>query len=490
MRLRHWLSNPLGALQVRYRSTLDQVEKDLDAGALSLPTPAKWTKRLTQVIMIGVTAGVGWSIVARVDVVVAARGKLEPISQSQAVQSRVGGTVTAVLVREGEQIKQGQLLMQLDKTALNNQMETLMHQQDQLVKEIAVLRMTRQGQAITSAERQQMALSPELVHQVQTRQLLVAELTGDPSDLAPEQLQRYNLFQQQMRERLSINELQGSSLQTQIAETDTQISGTKFQLQVEHELLSQLQPLMEQGAISRTDFLKRAIDVNALHNQVSQSHLQKRQLQLNQLQAAAQGRESVTNTYQDIQQQLATLDAEFDKTIKENQRQVIAVNAQLKQVHLDLKSQDLRAPVDGVVFNLGPKLPGVVAQPGQALLQVVPNEALIARVQVANADIANIRTGMPVDIRVDAYPFTEYGSVKGIVTKVGSEALAVDQSSGRTVFPVEVRLNQQVLDHGVKQWTLLPGMSLSASIKVRNRPPISYVTEELFKAIDNMQSIR
>ena len=91
----------------------------------------------------------------------------------------------------------------------------------------------------------------------------------------------------------------------------------------------------------------------------------------------------------------------------------------LSQTQLDLKAQDLRAPVDGVVFELGPKLPGVVSQPGQTLLQVVPNESLTAQVRVANADIANIRVGMPVDVRIDAYPFTEFGSVKGSCLKSG-----------------------------------------------------------------------
>jgi hemolysin D len=100
MRLRPWLFNPMSLLRTRYRITVDQMEEDLNSSALSLPPPAIWTKRLTQVILIGVTIGAGWSIFARVDVVVTARGKLEPMSQSQAVQSQVGGVVTAVHVEE------------------------------------------------------------------------------------------------------------------------------------------------------------------------------------------------------------------------------------------------------------------------------------------------------------------------------------------------------------------------------------------------------
>jgi hemolysin D len=491
MRLRRWLFSPVGSLQTHYRTTLDQVEQDLNVGALNLPQPATWTKWLTQIIIIGLTAGMGWSILARVDVVIAARGKLEPISQSQAIQSRVGGVVTAVLVREGEQVDQGQLLMQLDKTALNNQLKTLLLEREQLVKEVAVLRLARQGAPIASLQQTGMEIPPELMSQVQTRLLLVAQLNGDPTGLAPEQQQRYELFQRQLGDRQSISDLQDSALQTQIAETDAQLTKTEFQLEVEQELLTQLQPLLKQGAISRTDFLRRAVDVNTLQSQMNQDRLQRRQLQLNQLQAQVEGRRVLTETYQNLQSQLAALDAEFDSTIKTNQRQMIQVDSQLNQVQLDLENQDLRAPVDGVVFNLGPKLPGVVAQPGQALLQVVPSESLTARIQVANADIANIRVGMPVDVRIDAYPFTEYGSIKGVVTKVGSEAVAVgDQSAGVTVFPVEIRLDQQFLERGSERFNLVPGMSLVANIKIRERSPISYVTEELMKAVDGVQSVR
>lgn len=490
MRLRHRL-NPFSLLRNRYRITIDQVEEDLNAGALSLPQPAVWTKRLTQVILIGVTVGAGWSIFARVDVVVTARGKLEPLSQSQAVQSKVGGVVTAVHVEEGEEVDQGQLLMQLDKTSLQNQLKTLLLQQDQLVKEIAVLRLARQGAPMSVVQQSGVAVPPELMNRVQNRLLLVAQLSGDPSNLSPEQQQRFALFQQQIQDRLAVNQLQDSVLQTQIAGTEAQLAGSEFELQVQQELLDQFQPLLEEGAISRVNFLQRAIGVNTLQSQLNQSRLQKQELQLSQAQAQVESRQAVTQIYQDLQRQLAAIDAEFDATIRDNQQQLIEVNSQLNQIQIDLKNQDLYAPADGIVFELGPKLPGAVAQPGQTLLQVVPSESLIVRVQVANADIANIRVGMPVDVRVDAYPFTEYGAVTGVVTKVGSEAVQLSNQPGApTVFPVEVRLDQQFLERGDERFTLIPGMSLAANIQVRERAPISYVAEELIKAFDSMQSVR
>jgi hemolysin D len=484
MQLKFRSFNPLSILQNHHQTLVENIEEEANGGALSLPQPAVWVERLTQVMLIGLTGTGIWSVVARVDVVVAARGKLEPLSQTQVVQSRVGGVVTAVMVREGEPVKKGQLLMQLDKTPLYNQVETLSIQRGQMLQEVAALRMARQGAAAGD-------LPLELRNRLQSRSLLTAQLSGDPTGLASDQLQRYNLFQQQLNNQSSINQLQTSNLQAQIATTDSQAAQTEYQRQVEQGLLDQLQPLAESGAIARADVLKRSVDVGALESRINQASLQKNQLQLSQQQAQVETQRTQASAYQDVQQQLAALDTEFDTKVEDNERQLIQIGAQLKQVQHDLQSQDLRAPADGAVFNLVHKLPGVVAQPGQVLLQVVPRESLIARVQVANADIANLREGMAVDVRIDAYPFTEFGAVPGTVTRISREALPTsEQNPGQTVFPIEVKLKTQVLDRQGKPLALTPGMTIGANVKVRSRAPISYVADELIKAWDSLRSVR
>ncbi|MBD1846083.1 HlyD family type I secretion periplasmic adaptor subunit [Cyanobacteria bacterium FACHB-63] len=481
---------PLTLLRSRYQSIQDRVEHTLESEATGLPSAANWTKQLTQVILLGVAAGVGWSVLARVDVVVHSSGKLEPQSQSQIVQARAGGVVTSILVREGEAVKQGQLLMQFDRTALLNRLQQLLIQRQRLVKETAVLRLAQQGKSIESVN-SNVAISPELMSQVQTRLLLVAQLTGDPNALASSQQQRFNLYQKQLRDRQSLTQLQDTTLQTKIAEADAQLRQTQFQLQREQELLNRLRPLVTQGAIPRVSLLQREVSIGDLQKQLVQSRLQRQQVEISQVQGKVEAGQVFNKTQQDIQQQLAELDTKFDSIIKDNQRQLIEITAQLTQIRLDLKNQGLRSPSDGVVFELASKLPGAVTQPGQTLMQVVPNESLIARVQVANADIANVEVGLPVDVRIDAYPFTEFGAVRGVISKVGSEAVPISQQAPHsTAFPVEVRLDRQFLERRSQRFSLRPGMTITAMVKVRQRAPISYVTEEITKAFDGMKTVR
>lgn len=149
----------LTLLRDRYQSVVNQVETQVEAPSVDLPQPARWAQRTTWVMLGGLAIGLIWSVVARIDVVVAARGKLEPLSSSQAVQSRIGGVVTAILVQEGQPVERGQLLMQLDKTESLNKLEALSRQREPLVKRVAVLRAMRQGTPISSLKSAGMSVS-------------------------------------------------------------------------------------------------------------------------------------------------------------------------------------------------------------------------------------------------------------------------------------------------------------------------------------------
>jgi HlyD family secretion protein len=136
------------------------------------------------------------------------------------------------------------------------------------------------------------------------------------------------------------------------------------------------------------------------------------------------------------------------------------------------------------------KIPGAVTQPGQPIMQVTPDEALTVRLQVANADIANLRPGLPVDIRVDAYPITEFGSLRGSVTQVGSDAVASENASQPSFFPVEVQIDPLSLQPqgDGKELTLTPGMTVTGNVKTGQRSPISFVAEQILRAIDELKA--
>lgn len=486
LRLRQWCEQCSSTL-------LDRLERNIDSAAdpeaLDLPQLPTWANWSTVTIVSIFSVGLGWSIFARIDTVISVQGKLD--ADAQAVQSRSGGVITAVYVQEGQRVRRGQLLMQIDKTALLQKNSALRQQRFNLVKQVAVLRAARQGIPLTTFAKQGIEVSPELLEQAQTRALIVAELNGITEGLTPEQLQRLNVSQQQLETKLSAADLETLMLRSQADQSQSQVEEAGIRFDVQRQLLSQIQPLVEQGAISRTDFLKRTEDVVGVQSQLNQAQLAKSKLELNMTQSQLNRNNLITAHRQELQDQLSQLDAQANSTIVAIQRQVSDLDSQIEQIRLDLSQQDLKSPVEGVVFNLQNRIPGVVTQPGQSLLQMIPFGTLTAKVQVPNKDIAGIRSGMPVELRIDAFPSTEFGSVKSQIETIGSDVLPADNSRpGQTLFPVEIRLSQPFLARGEKQFPLTPGLSVTANIKVGTRAPIRFVADEIFKAFDRVKSIR
>ena len=92
-------------------------------------------------------------------------------------------------------------------------------------------------------------------------------------------------------------------------------------------------------------------------------------------------------------------------------------------MQVNIRYQDVRSPVDGVVFDLKPTGPGFVAQGSEPVMKIVPFSALQAKVEIESSDIGFVRVGRPADISIDSFPATDFGVLLGTVKGIGSDAL-------------------------------------------------------------------
>lgn len=122
---------------------------------------------------------------------------------------------------------------------------------------------------------------------------------------------------------------------------------------------------------------------------------------------------NVLDKIADNKQRIAAIDSQFMKVILDNEQRLADVNSKISQTQLNVKYQELRAPVAGTVFDLQAKNPGFVANPTTKMLQIVPKENYIAEVFITNKDIGFVRKGMKVDVRIDSFPYSEFGDIKG-----------------------------------------------------------------------------
>ena len=243
-----------------------------------------------------------------------------------------------------------------------------------------------------------------------------------------------------------------------------QIQMLEKNLSLQLEILDRYQQLEESGAASELQFLSQRNTVEETRGRLMQTKADRfRQLSL-------------------LDQQLAEL------------------KSRLAEVRVTLRYQQLKSPVDGVVFDLQPTASGFTAQSTQTVMKVVPFGALEAKVEVPSNKIGFVKipVGCPkkladcmnADISIDSYPSTDFGVIEGKVTSIASDALAPDQQEQRLEysFPVTIELSKQILQ--LKSGSKLPlqvGMSLTANIKLRK---VSYLQLLLGEFQDKAESLQ
>ena len=466
-----------------------------------------WSRAILWGIVGFASVGILWASIARIEEAVPATGQLQPEGQVQPVQAPVGGVVEEIYVEEGQRVNQGDVLMRFDPTAATAERQSLEQVQSLLQRQNQFLRSQLNGTTAPpdSTQLQQLDLSSEIQALTANRAALLAEnrlyqaqLNGTTdASLTPDQLARLrdNLSEAQSREAAA--RLEVSQLQEQLNQVQTQLATARQSLSIDEDVLADLRPLLEQGGIQRLQVTRQEQQVLESQSEVQRLTQEEQRLEF----AIAQARERLQNTISlsstDLrekiaanEQQIATIDSQLNQRILDNETRLAEVNSQLSQAELTLRYQELRAPVDGVVFDLQARGAGFVANSSEPILKVVPTNALVAEVFVTNRDIGFIEVGMPVDVRIDTFPFSEFGDIKGRIVHIGSDALPPDQVNPFYRFPVKVEMDRQFIRAGGRDIPLQTGMSITANVITRDRTVMSIFTDQFRRQVDNLRTVR
>ncbi|MCF8141123.1 MAG: hypothetical protein RLZZ213_729 [Cyanobacteriota bacterium] len=343
--------------------------------------------------LVGTTAaGLAWLAFAKTDEVVVASGKLQPIGDVKTIQMPVGGVLETMLVKDGQRVSQGQVLLRLDNEA------TLDRQ--------ASLRTT-----ITAKQ----------------AQLRLKEV----------ELARY----------LNLN--------------DTEQTVTRQNLVLETEILERLEGLKAVGASAELQYLQQRNKVREVDGEIAK-------LKVDRLRQTA----IIEQALEQVKGELADL------------------GSKLTELQVNIRYQDVRSPVDGVVFDLKPTGPGFVAQGSEPVMKIVPYDALQAKVEIESSDIGFVRVGRPADISIDSFPATDFGVLLGTVKRIGSDALPPDERNQTYRFPATIALDTQQLKlKSGKSLPLQVGMSLTANIKLRKVTYLQLLLGEFKDKTDSLKQI-
>ena len=176
----------------------------------------------------------------------------------------------------------------------------------------------------------------------------------------------------------------------------------------------------------------------------------------------------------------------FDQIAKVNKLETILIEEKV-----NLKRHRIISPIDGRIFDLKPKGKGFVAKTSEPILKIVPQDSLLAKVEINSNKIGFVNVGKKVDISIDSFPSSDFGVIEGVIDTISSDALPPNPSQNKGYrFNANIKLNNQYLKlKNGQKLALQAGMSLTANIKLREVSYLQLILSSLNQKTDSLKEI-
>ncbi|KAA0593693.1 HlyD family type I secretion membrane fusion protein [Azospirillum lipoferum] len=434
--------------KARGKAAIGAFQKDTEA-IQNAPDPflARITLHLLALLVI---AGILWASLSYLDKIVASQGKIISTEPNVMVQPLEMAAIKQVLVRAGDVVHQGQVLATLDPTFTQAdvlQLESRLANADAL---IARLEAEHDGKPfVPTADRYgystlQQALWRERQAQYQSQmQNYEEKLARLQSNVAKYEMDRLHL-NERLKVVREIENMRSSLLATQVGSKLNLLQATSDRIDIERNLV------------------------------LNQNELQ--------------------GNRHDLQAQLAERDVFIQQwngkiieelTTQRNERE--ALREQLTKARKRQALVQLDAPVDAIVLEVSPKAtPGSIAKEAEPLFTLVPVGApLEVEANIDARDLAFVQVGDKVRVKLDAYPYMQHGSLEGELATISEDSFSSkDNGNGLLFYRARVKLLTTTLDNVPSNFRLIPGMPLTADIKVGERRIITYFLRPILRGFD------
>ncbi len=431
----------------RERGPVPRRERDeiefLPAAIEVLETPASPTARITFWSLSALLAiGLIWSFIGQLDVVAVAEGKLIPAGKTKTIQPLETGVIRAIHVQDGQFVRAGDILVELDPTASGADMRRL--------------------------------ISDLVTAQADSARLSAAAFPTDPLKhfklpagvpRAMAELQR-GLLVSQTEEHLA----RLSSMDAEMERREAERRSVEAAVRKMEEAI----PLLRQRSNARSELADKGFG-----SRLTALELQQQLIEMeHELKSLRHRREESLAALLALQKQRQQTRSEYMRDIlaqrNEAERKVASLEEEVLKAQQRHGLQTLMAPLDGVVQQLAVHTIGGVVTPAQALMAIVPDgTGLEVEAMVQNRDIGFIQTGQEVEIKLETFLFTKYGTIPGRVTSVSRDAV-MDEKRG-LIYPARIALDRAWINVEGRQMELGAGMAVTAEIKTERRRMIDYL---------------
>ena len=447
----HWdvLREALRAERERAANFIPSAEADFLPAALEVAErPVSPTARAAAwLLLVGLAIAIAWTVLGRIDVVASAPGTLIPTGNIKLVQSPGAGVVRAIHVRNGDVVRKGQPLVDLDPTMAGAELA--------------------QAEKALAAARLEVARNRALADALSGRGLSFVPPPGTPADIAETQRR---LIAAQIAEV----EAATASLTAARASALSDAQGARATV----ARLGDTVPILDRqlAAMNRLDArgyapgmrlleLQRQRRQEAGDREVAQAQIERGLAEARKLDQ--QARETREQARRNALTDLAKAEAEAILRLEE-----------VTKASQTSRFQRLLSPVDGTVQSLEVHTVGGVVEAAKPLMTVVPGRGGIeVEARILNKDVGFVRVGQEAAVKLEAFPFTRYGSVPGRLRSISRDAVQ-DKELG-LVYIATIVLDRGHVDADGRRYALAPGLAATVDIRIGTRRIISYLLSPL-----------
>lgn len=403
-------------------------------------------------IVLLIVISIAWLIIGKVDIVISARGIVIPAGEAKVIQPLDSGVIRQILVKEGDFVRKGQALIEIDPSTTEPALESSEENHKNIQYEIKRLNIQAKG---------------------------LPDITLLPPTLASSSTQNelYSANISSLNDQLKIKYDDLKSVNEDIKTSEAEQENYQNLLNTGLDKEARLKKVID--IVTKDEYTKTVDDIHTNRIEINKTKFKLQQLRYKKLQL----NNEISYTKQNFK-------SESLKELADKQKQEIQLKSDIKQIEFKNKKQNIVSPVDGYVDKLFIHTTGGVVTPAENLISVTPSNApLLIKATVLNEDIGFVKEKLPAQIKVDTFSFQKYGLLKGIVRNVAKNSMIIDPKQG-PVYEIYVTPLQQTLIVEGKREKIAPGMSVSAEIKVGKRRIIEFFIYPLIKYLNEGISVR
>jgi adhesin transport system membrane fusion protein len=412
--------------------------------------PYVGTRRIILASGVGMFVFVSWASFAQVDEVTRGQGRVIPSSKAQIIQSSEPATILNIVVRSGQAVRKGQLLVRLDDTESSSQLGQIEAENRSLAARAA--RLGREGNGAAGGD-----------------------CTPNASGVRPAEcsqeadLQSVRAATQRSR-RMALNAAV-EQRRRDYGEAQATITSLRSSLSLAQSQVDLLAPLAAKSIVPQTELLNAQREVTEVRGKLA---------------AAEQAASRAAAAISEAQAQVAAAGLEFRQEALDERNQIVAkmaVNSEsLRGATGRQQRSEIRSPANGIVNDVQVTTVGGFVQAGQKIMQVVPvGDKLLIEARVAPRDIAFIKVNDRANVKVTAYDFAVYGGLSGRVVQISPDSL-YDEATKEAYFTVVVETDVAYLQNGRRQLPITPGMICDVQVLTGKKSVLSYLFKPFLRA--------